>query len=192
MIQWLDAGPIHVTGAKASMATATYGPLAAKGPIGYAPVTGSNGPFFKAGDTLTLTGDGGAELPAFKAQTLVAPSNIVLAAPACPASTCPDLNRTQDLAVAWTGGVAGTVSFTVEADGADTENTVTCEFDAKAGSGSVPHALLELLASPTSGDGSGSLSVISHSVRQFTLGGLPSLFEAFILNSGGGDLTVSK
>jgi hypothetical protein len=84
------------------------------------------------------------------------------------------------------------VSVTVERDGPGFQKTVTCEFDAKTGSGTVPHALLGLLEPPVSGDTSGSLFVVSHSVRQFTAGGLPNIFEAFMLNSGGGDLTVSK
>ena len=180
MIKWLDAGAIHVTGAGASMATATYGPLAptAPGHVGYANVVGSTGPFFKAGDTLTLTGDGGADVPAFTAQTVIAPSDVVLTEPACTANTCPDLDRSQDLAVAWTGGVAGTVSVTVERDGADSQKTVTCEFDAKAGSGTMPHGLLGLLEPPVSGDASGSLSLITRSVRQFTLGGLPNILRS--------------
>jgi hypothetical protein len=39
--------------------------------------------FYNSGDTLSVSGAGGADLPSFAAQTLVAPNELVLSAPVC-------------------------------------------------------------------------------------------------------------
>jgi hypothetical protein len=201
----LNAGAITVTGVGPALATMTFGPLAPSSPIiEYAPVFGT-GHFFKGGDKLTATGAGGPDLPAFAARTIVAPNDILLTAPGpCVAtgmppvppapplpSTCPALNRTQDLAVAWTGGGAGTltIAFVTSSTNAGTDRSasVICAFDASAGSGTVPHTVLALLDQTASG----IETVSSNNELNFMVGDMPTTFQAdaFVMS---GVLTVSN
>ncbi|HEY5372129.1 MAG TPA: hypothetical protein VIK01_00520 [Polyangiaceae bacterium] len=70
--------------------------------------------FFSGGDSLTVEGAGGADLPAFTAHASIAPSDVVITAPTCPELICPEFDRLQDLAVTWTGGGAGQVRASFE------------------------------------------------------------------------------
>ena len=69
------------------------------GSEGYLPVS-ANALFLDGGDMVSASGAGGANLPAFGPQTVVAPDDdIVLTSPACTAGSCAPLNRTSNLAV---------------------------------------------------------------------------------------------
>jgi hypothetical protein len=150
----LNAGTLTITGAGTSKATLTFGTVSPSSTQrGYAGVSGDT-QFFSGGDSIVLVGAGGADLPAFAAQTVIAPSAVVLTAPLCSGLVCADLDRTQDLAVAWTGGGAGHVKASFETIAANATGSVFCTFDAASGTGTVPTAasnetLFTLAAIPT-------------------------------------------
>lgn len=141
----LNAGTITVTGTGASSpATLTFGPLGDAGVDGYSSVQATTR-FYNAGDVISFSGAGGPDLPSFTAQTVVAPNDIVLTAPACVDVKCPDFSRSADATLTWTGGGAGQVSITYITSTDTTDKTVSCSFDAKAGAGTVPTAALMML-----------------------------------------------
>jgi hypothetical protein len=108
-------------------------------------------PLWAGGETLTVVA-AGADVPAFSA-TLTAPSPVVLSTPLHDPGTL-TVDRTLDLAFAWSGGGAGT--FTVTLNGPNFSNVV-CSFAASLGSGVMPAALLGRLPMGT-GNISGSVS----------------------------------
>jgi hypothetical protein len=138
----LNAGTLTITGAGTPASTMlAYGPVASQqGVPGYTAASGSTA-LFAGGDTMTVSGAGGADLPAFAAQSLVAPTQVAVTAPSC-TGTCPDLDRTQDLTVAWTGAGAGKVVVTFETISDTQAVLLQCRFDATAGTGTVPATLL--------------------------------------------------
>ncbi|MEA2746303.1 MAG: hypothetical protein QOI41_446 [Myxococcales bacterium] len=141
-VSGLNAGTISLAGSGTpASASLVYGPVMNQpGLSGYATAKGSTA-IYAAGDMLSVTGAGGPDLPGFAAQTLAAPTQVVVTAPACN-GTCPDLDRTQDLVVTWTGAGAGKVVVTFETI-ADTQAVIVqCKFDPAAGTGTVPAALL--------------------------------------------------
>lgn len=186
----LDAGAIKVTGAGASKATLTYGPITQTTFSDYAMVNGQT-PFFTGGDSVSVTGAGGPDLPAFPAETVVAPSAIVLTAPVCTLAGCADVDRTKDMAVSWTGGGAGKVTVTLETLAPDSVTILTCDFDAAAGKGTVPLATLALLGKAGDPNISGVEGFSASNKKDFTVGDIPTSFE---LNIGvvGTLLIVSK
>lgn len=141
----LNAGNITVTGmGDAGAAVLTYGPIGDAGYAGYRALNAS-GRFFKPGDTIRAVGAGGPDLPAFGAQTVVAPGDITLTSPACAASSCPPLDRTMDLAVTWTGGGAGDLIAELSTISDTTSATILCTFNAAGGTGSISKTLLSKL-----------------------------------------------
>jgi hypothetical protein len=141
-----DEGNITVTGMRdAGPAILTYGPIGDGGSAGYLPVS-ANALFFQGGDMVTASGAGGADLPSFLPQTVVAPDDIVLTSPACSVGSCPSLDRTTDLAVAWTGGGVGELQAFFESVVVSGSNTkiiaLGCNFDSSAHAGTVPSSLL--------------------------------------------------
>jgi hypothetical protein len=136
-----NAGDVTVTNAMgdAGALVATYG--AVRGVMAY-PSLDAAIKFFSGGDMITATGAGGADLPAFGAQTVVAPSDITV--PAC-TSMCPDVDRSKDLIVTWTGGGAGNVDVFLQAR-SDTGPfiAIACRYAASAGTATVPTAVLSL------------------------------------------------
>jgi len=97
---------------------------------------GSQAPAFHGGETLTITASGDVIAP-FSAM-VIAPSEVTT-------SIAPTIDKTSDLALAWTGASSG--SFAVGlSQGIDGDNTeVTCLFPADDGRGVVPKAALALL-----------------------------------------------
>jgi hypothetical protein len=169
-----DAGDITVTGVGASTVTARYGPFTG-GIKGYPPAT-VVGPklFVNGGDQVTVIGSGGADLPAFPKQTITAPSGVMLTSPGCDAQVCPDLNATQDLVVTWTGGVAGKVNIIFSGD-----SLVRCSFDAAAGMGTVPRAVLAQLGT------NGFETITSANEQIFAVGATATtLIAEFTVTSG--------
>lgn len=140
-----NAGDLTITGIRdAGAVTLTYGPIGDAGSAGYFPKSG-NAQFFKGGDLVTAAGAGGADLPAFATVSVAAPDDIVLTSPACAVATCPDLDRTVDLAVTWTGGGSGKLQAFFESivsSGTTTVTALGCNFDSAAHAGTVPSALL--------------------------------------------------
>lgn len=145
----LDAGTLTVTGTGVSSpATLTYGPGPTPGINGYSTVTALT-KFYNSGDTLSVSGAGGPDLPSFAAQTLVAPNDIVLSAPVCASAldggACTDVDRSTDATLAWTGGGAGQVTVTYITVTDSGSKTLTCLFDALPGTGVVPSPALMML-----------------------------------------------
>lgn len=116
----------------------------------------TTGPMFAPGDTLTVSG-AGATVPAFPAQSLVAPDAIVVTAPAAAADAgALVISTTTDVAVAWTGGATGNrVVFTLSAffkSGASA--STTCSWDAAAGQATIPASAVTGLAGNAQAGGS--------------------------------------
>jgi hypothetical protein len=194
----LNAGVLTVTGAGASKATLVFGTISpSSSQQGYAAVNGAT-QFFTGGDAIQVMGAGGADLPAFPAQTVIAPSDITLTAPVCGGAigtACAEVDRTQDLAVAWTGGGAGKVSAIFETlASTDTTSTVViveCNFDAKSGAGTVPQAALALLGDTRVAPTSGSETFSVSNATTFTVANIPTTFTVHGASIGL-SLSVSK
>jgi hypothetical protein len=148
-----NAGTLTVTGGPVFGATGFPLSPANDGTYLYA----SPHAIFATGDTLGVAG-AGATVPAFSTETVVAPAPIKLTAPTPPttASGKMTIPTTADLTVSWTGGTTGakmyfTVNavFTASSGGA----SVTCSWDAAAGTGTVPQANLTPL---TAGNAEGA------------------------------------
>lgn len=191
----LDVGTITIAGGTgdAGAAVMTYGPITS-GPYmykGYKSVSGDL-QFYAGGDMLTATAAGGADLPAIPSQMLTAPTDITLTAPACTVSGCPDLDRTMDLVATWTGGGAGKVFVTYETLSANFVAIVSCNFDASAGTGTVPTALLAHLEKGGDPGISGVFAIgVTNETPVFMVKDIAAKFE--IQGSGfAGALTVSN
>jgi len=176
----LNAGTLTVTGTGVSSpATLTYGPGPTPGINGYSTVTALT-KFYNSGDTLSVSGAGGADLPSFPAQTLVAPNEIALTAPACASAldggACTDVDRSTDARLAWTGGGAGQVTITYLTGSDSGTNTLSCVFEALPGAGVVPSAALMML-DPASAPGYYGQEFINPvSSKTFMVGTLAAVF----------------
>lgn len=94
--------------------------------------------FFAPDQSVTVRFDG-AVAPRF-AHTLMAPPRIDWLEPVCrpaPSRRCASFDRTRDLVVRWTPAPHGRVRVELRGNG-----RVACAFDARAGAGVVPQALL--------------------------------------------------
>jgi len=138
-------------------------------------VTG-NTSFFNAGDMVSVSGAGGADLPAFTMQTVIAPSGITVTSPVCASGACADVDRAADAMVTWTGGGAGRVSVAYLTTTDDGTKAVTCNFDASAGSGTVPVAALMTLDQASAPGFFGLESITPIDSKTIMVGTLPVLF----------------
>jgi hypothetical protein len=129
---------------------------------------------FAGGDRISATGAGGG-LPAFAAQTVTAPSDIVL--PECMGTMCTDIDRTVDKIVTWTGGGAGKVQFTIETTSDTQVTALICLWDAAGGTGTAPAAALSMLdkADNTPGGTTGAEIVFPYSDTSFAVGSYPKV-----------------
>ena len=123
---------------------------------------------FTGGETLKATALGG-DVPAFTA-TVTAPTLAKITSPAKPASFMLAVDRAHDLAVTWTGGGGGKLQVFVSGG----NKQVTCRFDASAGAGTVPAAVLGML--PT---GSGSFAMASIASAEVAAGDYAVTFLAY-------------
>ncbi|MDB5219376.1 MAG: hypothetical protein JWO86_7303 [Myxococcaceae bacterium] len=178
----LNAGTITVTGTGASSpASLTFGPLGDAGVDGYSSVRAQTR-FYNGGDVISFSGAGGPDLPAFTTQTVVAPNDIVLTAPACADVKCPDFSRSADATLTWTGGGAGQVSITYITTTDTTYKTVSCNFDAQASTGTVPTAALMMLDVGTDPGYSGVEVIGPIDSKTIMVGTLPTML--FVQGSG--------
>ncbi len=95
--------------------------------------------FFAPGQTLTASASGGV-VPAFGPVSVVAPAYITLTAPVV-VSGAVTIPTTSDLSVSWTGGQPGAVVY-FQSFGATQGQVLNCAFDATAGSGTIPAAVM--------------------------------------------------
>jgi hypothetical protein len=172
----LDAGTITITGAGDSTAALMFGLAAPQSTQKGYPSVHADSQFFSGGDSIVIHGAGGADLPAFAAQMVIAPSDVVITAPTCPGLVCPEIDRTTDLAVTWTGGGAGQVRANFETIGPNNTGSVFCTFDSGAGSGVVPKAALAVLGDISDGVTTGLQIFQSMSTVDFTVGDVPTTF----------------
>jgi hypothetical protein len=155
----LSAGAITITGGMPG--TITFSPLS-DGSYDY-----SGTYSFAAGETLDVSAAGGT-VPAFTA-SVTFPTAITVTAP-----TTGTIDRSQDLAIAWTGGDASVLAKIQEGT-SDRGVLIQCVFDASAGSGTIPAGALSDLEAVALGSGGneGDLSVDSVSIQKVSPGGLP-------------------
>lgn len=167
----LDAGQLSFTSSSGSSAMLTR--------AGAAYAERNSGSFFAPGDTVTVSGAGGADLPAFAATSLVAPGAATLTAPACNGGTCSSFDRSQELTLTWSA--QGTGVLEIVFSGTDQTRTATCGFDLSAGTATVPSPVLAVVPSTAPL----TVSVQAVSSTQFTLGGSPTeLIAAETIASG--------
>jgi hypothetical protein len=173
-VSGLNAGNITVTGmAVPPSASLVFTPTGDGGPSSYASPSGDT-QFFSGGDSVSVQGAGGADLPAFAPQTVIAPDDVHVTTPGCGAQ-CPPIDRSKDMLVQWMAGGAGKVQVTLEGD-SDTQTVlVQCTFDAAAGTGMVPSALL-LKLDP---GGSGLLQISGMNQVVFPVGGVSTSFTLY-------------
>lgn len=104
-------------------------------------------PLFAAGDMLQAKATGG-DVPAFSG-TVVGPAAVTLTAPVADGGRH-QIDTSSELPVAWTGGETGaTVAVQLVAFKGSTPISIGCRFDAAAGSGTVPKAVIAQLAGST-------------------------------------------
>ena len=108
---------------------------------------GGTMPIFEPGDPLCVSASGDA-YPAFPNLPIVAPAAAMLLQPILDAGAdgSSPIAATSDLALAWTGGVAGEIlGFYITArptDGGLLLPAASCEFDAVAGRGTIPQSVM--------------------------------------------------
>jgi hypothetical protein len=66
-----------------------------------------------------------------------APAPLVMSVPLCSRSQCPDVDRTTDLVVSWTGGTSGEAVLTLNTNEVGLSTAITCSFSAAASTGTV-------------------------------------------------------
>jgi hypothetical protein len=106
--------------------------------------------FFQAGDALTASAQGAA-IPAFSAQTVIAPGYASLDVPASDDAGTYRISSSEDLVVQWSGGEPG-ATFLLQLSQDATGYWVSCVWDSTLSQGTVPQAILyqfALVAQPT-------------------------------------------
>lgn len=178
----LNGGAITVAGPAVAVML-SFGPIFEDAGIDYH--AAGNTRFYKAGDAITLSGAGSADVPAFPPETVIAPNDIVLTAPDCSGfSSCVDVDRTTDLRVTWTGSSIGNVVASLTTS-VTKEVTVMCTFNVAAGTGIVPASLLATLES------SGVARYFPQNEVHFKVAGRDATFTVQG-SGGGGGFKVSK
>ncbi|HEY8038400.1 MAG TPA: hypothetical protein VIF15_01345 [Polyangiaceae bacterium] len=138
------AGAITLTGPLTPPTTLTD-----PGSHPYAEVDRPHISLFGDGETLQISATGGT-VPAFSA-SLVAPTIATVVSPAMPdieSSNLLVLSGAADLTLAWTHGGAGQVGVLLAGGTGSTSTWASCAFTASAGSGTVPQAVIQTMASP--------------------------------------------
>ncbi len=177
-----DAGPVSLVTAGAL--TVTGGAFGDAG-IDLGPDTlgsylyNTVGPMFAPGDTITVSA-AGATVPAFAAQSLVAPGPITLTSPTSDGGTFA-IDTSKDLTVSWTGGSSGDHVFlglnAFFTSGASA--TALCSWDATLGQGTVPQGALAPLAAGDAQAGRSTASWYQQADTTFTAGRWNVVLRAF-------------
>ena len=118
--------------------------------------------------SLTVSASG-STVPAFGAQTVVAPNPIALTLPALAADGgTSTVSTASNLTVTWVGGQAG-ATVTLEGAGDTTQTPFVyfvCNWDASLGTGTIPQAML----TPLTGQSAGVLFYGQYTSHDFTAG----------------------
>jgi hypothetical protein len=144
-----SAGTITITGGTLSAPiTLTYDAA-----TGYS-VFSSTTPIYTPGNTFNVSAVG-ADIAAFSGASAAAPNDIVITSPSGGTGTnlMYTIDESTDLVITWTGGSAG-AEVDVNLSNLDDSSlalSASCIFDASAGTGTIPTALLTQLGSFTSG-----------------------------------------
>lgn len=144
-----SAGTITITGGTLSAPiTLTYDAA-----TGYS-VFSATTPIYTPGETFNVSAVG-ADVAAFSGVSAAAPNDIVITSPSGGTATnlMYAIDESTDLVITWTGGSAG-AQVAVNLSNLDDHSlalNANCMFDASAGTGTIPTALLTQLGSFTSG-----------------------------------------
>jgi hypothetical protein len=117
-------------------------------------VFSSTTPIYTPGETFNVSAVG-ADIAAFSGASAAAPNDIVITSPSGGTGTnlMYAIDESTDLVITWTGGSAG-AEVDVNLSNLDDSSlalSASCTFDASAGTGTIPMALLTQLGSFTSG-----------------------------------------
>ncbi|HTL35584.1 MAG TPA: hypothetical protein VL326_20790 [Kofleriaceae bacterium] len=174
---YVNAGTVTVTGLSQTL-TLTPSSITNM----YQPDNSANA--FVGGETVNITGMG-ATAPAFTL-SLTAPSLASITVPAKPSGTNPlAIDRSHDLAVAWTGGGASDIDFVFGSTSGGP--SLNCAFAATAGSGTIPTAALAMLPA-----GSGSFSASTEVFKSVDVGEWRMFGEAFYIAVWSADMSQSS
>jgi hypothetical protein len=156
-----NAGPLTIEGLRAITLTPDETGV-------YAPASETQAvqPVFGVGGNVTFSA-AGADVPAFDA-TVPAPALINVTSPTL--GTPFQVSVYHDLDVAWDHGTLGDVNVVMSTSSQPRRTTISCTFDATAGGGKVPAALLGKLQ-PTGSDVAGTLTVQTSSTKFVGSGG---------------------
>lgn len=134
----INVGPLRM----ASPTHAVVVPFVREGDAGSSYSGGGSDQFFKAGETITISGGGSAGYPEFS-QAVIAPNDIVITAPDCSGpGGCPYLDRKLDAVVTWTGAGVGSVVALLTSTSEKRVVNASCTFDAASGAARIPSAIL--------------------------------------------------
>jgi len=110
---------------------------------------------------------------------VTAPHQVTVTSPALAPPASVIVDRNQPFAMAWTGGMAGTVRVSLTALSGTQKVTVTCDFTASAGNGAVSLPVLARLPQSVDGGlGTKTLSVVSLSKTEVLVGDVATSFVA--------------
>ena len=147
----------------------------------YAPASSAGGAWWAGGDQVTVSAAGG-DVPAFSTQAAF-PSKITVTAPALGQNSLP-IDRSADLAFAWTGGGAGDVVVALPVAGPSILDAVVCSASAASGKLIVPATALGAL-----GAGKAGIIVVARSASTVTSGGVAITVDAeWLIQSAGATL----
>jgi len=168
-IMYTDAGTMTIMGVQVNNGTMTLTP----GAYGYDTVSGSVA-LFDGGETLHFAAPGNPNgAPALNAQ-LVAPSSVQVTAPQFDQGHV-TASASQDLAVAWTGSSATSVTAQLAAGSGTTSAIAHCTFAGTAGGGVVPSAAIAAIAAV---GGTSSIMIMTESRTTLTPDGWSITFSA--------------
>lgn len=119
---------------------------------------------FPAGTEVSVSA-GGDAVPAFST-TVRVPARVEITAPMLSLATTTNINRATPLATSWTGGTSGKVLVFLASATSARSASVSCTYDASAGSATIAADVLAALPA-----GSGSIAIGGVEQREVTAGG---------------------
>jgi len=140
---------------------------------------------FASEDTLTLEATG-AEVPAFSGQSVKAPSDIQVTAPAFSNLGSTKFPRDSDLDVVWTGASFGDVLVTVTSVHMRVRAvTLSCTFQGSSGSATIPTTALGKLDRVDGNTITGAIGILPRTEARFNAGAWNIAFRVTAMGNGG-------